>query len=128
MYRRSETSFYFKFKQIFSISQINEKLSSDSALLDKMYSFLESPPPLNPLLTSFFSKAFGVLITRRPEQVCVEDALGVMCLCVTKLDVHGKCMFLSNLQQPELIFSLSDQITALQTLCILWKKSQWFLH
>ena len=49
--------------------QINEKLSSDSALLDKMYSFLESPPPLNPLLTSFFSKAFGVLITRRPEQV-----------------------------------------------------------
>ena len=51
--------------------QINEKLSSDSALLDKMYSFLESPPPLNPLLTSFFSKAFGVLITRRPEQVCL---------------------------------------------------------
>ena len=83
MYRRSETSFYFKFNQIFSISQINEKLSSDSALLDKMYSFLESPPPLNPLLTSFFSKAFGVLITRRPEQVCVEDALGVMFpLCV----------------------------------------------
>jgi len=50
------------------VPQINEKLSSDSALLDKMYSFLESPPPLNPLLTSFFSKAFGVLITRRPEQ------------------------------------------------------------
>ena len=49
--------------------QINEKLSSDTTLLDKMYAFLEGTPPLNPLLTSFFSKAFGVLITRRPEQV-----------------------------------------------------------
>jgi len=50
------------------VPQINEKLSSDPALLDKMYAFLERPPPLNPLLTSFFSKAFGVLISRRPEQ------------------------------------------------------------
>jgi len=50
------------------VPQINEKLSSDTTLLDKMYAFLEGSPPLNPLLTSFFSKAFGVLITRRPEQ------------------------------------------------------------
>jgi len=50
------------------VPQINEKLSSDTTLLDKMYAFLEGTPPLNPLLTSFFSKAFGVLITRRPEQ------------------------------------------------------------
>ena len=49
--------------------QIDEKLSSDTTLLDKMYAFLEGTPPLNPLLASFFSKAFGVLITKRPEQV-----------------------------------------------------------
>ena len=51
------------------VHQINEKLSSDVSLLDKMYSFLDTEASLNPLLTSFFSKAFGVLITRRPEQV-----------------------------------------------------------
>jgi len=50
------------------VAQINERLSSDTSLLDKLYAFLETSPPLNPLLTSFFSKTFGVLITRRPEQ------------------------------------------------------------
>jgi len=50
------------------VPQINEKLSSDVSLLDKMYSFLDNETPLNPLLTSFFSKAFGVLITRRSDQ------------------------------------------------------------
>ena len=51
------------------VAQINERLSSDTSLLDKLYAFLETSPPLNPLLTSFFSKTFGILITRRPEQV-----------------------------------------------------------
>ena len=51
------------------VAQINERLSSDTSLLDKLYAFLETSPPLNPLLTSFFSKTFSVLITRRPEQV-----------------------------------------------------------
>ena len=68
--------------------QINEKLSSDTTLLDKMYAFLEAPPPLNPLLTSFFSKAFGVLISRRPEQVGHE-------LRVVDMDVDVvSCMWL----------------------------------
>ena len=101
--------------------QINEKLSSDSALLDKMYSFLESPPPLNPLLTSFFSKAFGVLITRRPEQVCKssdeEDALlsscSPLCVCVCvnigcSLEVHVSSANAGT--QLLTKFSLSDQI------------------
>jgi len=69
------------------VPQINEKLSSDAGLLDKMYAFLEAPPPLNPLLTSFFSKAFGVLITRRPEQVIeyVKAKQGFVGLLLTHL-------------------------------------------
>ena len=53
------------------VPQINEQVSSDENMLKKLYSFLEQEPPLNPLLSSFFSKAFGVLITRKSEQVSI---------------------------------------------------------
>ena len=51
------------------MSQINEAISSNEALLDQLYAFVVQPAPLNPLLASFFSKAFGVLFTRKSEQV-----------------------------------------------------------
>lgn len=45
-----------------------EKIINDENLLSKLYSFLESDPPLNPLLASFFSRTMGTLVTRGQEQ------------------------------------------------------------
>jgi len=51
------------------VKQINEKLCSDTSMLDKLYNFVDTgESELNPLLTSFFSKVFTVFFTRRSEQ------------------------------------------------------------
>ncbi len=51
------------------VSLINDKVGGDESLMNALYSFLEQKSALNPLLASFFSKAFGNLITRKTEQV-----------------------------------------------------------
>ncbi|XP_034163223.1 serine/threonine-protein phosphatase 6 regulatory subunit 2a isoform X3 [Pangasianodon hypophthalmus] len=51
------------------VTAINDKLGGDVSLLEKLYSFLEQDPPLNPLLASFFSKTIGNLIARKTEQM-----------------------------------------------------------
>lgn len=51
------------------VGVINDKLGNEEPLLETLYSFLEQPPPLNPLLASFFSKTIGNLIARKTEQV-----------------------------------------------------------
>jgi hypothetical protein len=51
------------------VPALNERLAGDEALLGKLYAFLESDKPLNPLLASFFSKTIGVLVARKSEQV-----------------------------------------------------------
>ncbi|KAJ8928124.1 hypothetical protein NQ314_019350 [Rhamnusium bicolor] len=51
------------------VPALNERLASDEVLLDKLYTFLECEPPLNPLLASYFSKIMGALIAKKTEQV-----------------------------------------------------------
>jgi len=46
-----------------------ETFSGDEALLAKLYSFIDTDQPLNPLLASFFSKTIGVLVARKSDQV-----------------------------------------------------------
>ncbi|XP_053971363.1 serine/threonine-protein phosphatase 6 regulatory subunit 3 [Hylaeus anthracinus] len=50
------------------VPTLNEKLAGDETLLAKLYSFIETDQPLNPLLASFFSKTIGVLVTRKTDQ------------------------------------------------------------
>lgn len=52
-----------------NVPSLNEKLAGDETLLAKLYSFIDTDEPLNPLLASFFSKTIGVLLTRRSDQV-----------------------------------------------------------
>lgn len=51
------------------VAQINDVLSNDESLLNKLYSFLDTEKPLNPLLASFFSKTIGLLISRKTEAI-----------------------------------------------------------
>lgn len=52
-----------------------ETFSGDEALLAKLYSFIDTDQPLNPLLASFFSKTIGVLVARKSDQVIIEILL-----------------------------------------------------
>lgn len=55
------------------VPQLSESLASNKDLLEKLYSFLDSDPPLNPLLASFFSQILSALITRKSEQVILRQ-------------------------------------------------------
>ncbi|XP_024944223.1 serine/threonine-protein phosphatase 6 regulatory subunit 3 isoform X2 [Cephus cinctus] len=50
------------------VPTLNEKLAGDETLLSKLYAFIDTDEPLNPLLASFFSKTIGVLVARKSDQ------------------------------------------------------------
>ncbi|XP_051166399.1 serine/threonine-protein phosphatase 6 regulatory subunit 3 isoform X2 [Leptopilina boulardi] len=50
------------------LPSVNEKLAGDEDLLTKLYSFIDTEEPLNPLLASFFSRTIGVLVARASDQ------------------------------------------------------------
>lgn len=49
------------------VAQLNDALGDTDSLREKLFSFLDDEPPLNPLLASFFSKVVGILLSRKPE-------------------------------------------------------------
>ena len=51
------------------MNDITEALAVEDGLLERVYAFLESEGPLNPLLASFFSKVMGLLIARKSDVV-----------------------------------------------------------
>nr|XP_031828128.1 serine/threonine-protein phosphatase 6 regulatory subunit 3-like [Nomia melanderi] len=51
-----------------NIPKLNETLAGNEALLAKLYSFIDTDQPLNPLLASFFSKTIGGLIAHKTDQ------------------------------------------------------------
>ncbi|XP_034947653.1 serine/threonine-protein phosphatase 6 regulatory subunit 3 [Chelonus insularis] len=51
-----------------NVQTINEKLAGSENLLAKLYSFIDTDKPLNPLLASFFSKIIGTLLIRKSDQ------------------------------------------------------------
>ena len=53
------------------IPALNDAFFQHIQLIDKLYSFLDNSPPLNPLLASYFAKIVGSLILRKTGQVII---------------------------------------------------------
>uniref|UniRef100_A0A1B0GQB6 Serine/threonine-protein phosphatase 4 regulatory subunit 3-like central domain-containing protein n=1 Tax=Phlebotomus papatasi TaxID=29031 RepID=A0A1B0GQB6_PHLPP len=78
------------------LPSLNQSLVADPAILQKLYSFLEQKPPLNPLLMSFFCKTFGMLIARKQHQ----DWFAYQYVCITVLDfIKSRTDFLGTMLQ-----------------------------
>ncbi|XP_078000119.1 serine/threonine-protein phosphatase 6 regulatory subunit 3-like isoform X2 [Glandiceps talaboti] len=65
------------------VASINDKLGETEVLMNKLWGFLESEAPLNPLLASFFSKCMAMLLSRKTESVIEfikskEDPVGLL--------------------------------------------------
>ncbi|CAH1119628.1 unnamed protein product [Phaedon cochleariae] len=75
------------------VPALNERLAGDEVFLDKLYTFLDCDPPLNPLLASYFSKVMVALIARRKTE---QNWLSYQFTCLQVLDfLKAKDTFIS---------------------------------
>uniref|UniRef100_A0A6P7GX40 Serine/threonine-protein phosphatase 6 regulatory subunit 2 n=1 Tax=Diabrotica virgifera virgifera TaxID=50390 RepID=A0A6P7GX40_DIAVI len=94
------------------VPALNERLARDEVLLDKLYSFLECDPPLNPLLASYFSKVMGALIAKKTEQ----NWLSYQFTCLQVLDfLKAKDTFISLLLKHLGTSAIMDLMLKLMT-------------
>ena len=49
------------------VPQLKQRIVEDPNIMNKLYSFFEQDPPLNPLLASFVCKTFSTLIVKKME-------------------------------------------------------------
>lgn len=89
-------------------------LVADDKTLSKLYDFLKQDPPLNPLLSSYFSRTFSSMILRKPEQ----NWFSYKCICHEVLEfIKTKDDFfdsiLKHIDMPvimDLLFQIITQI------------------
>uniref|UniRef100_V5G4U0 Serine/threonine-protein phosphatase 6 regulatory subunit 3 n=1 Tax=Anoplophora glabripennis TaxID=217634 RepID=V5G4U0_ANOGL len=94
------------------VPALNETLAGNEVLLDKLYSFLECDPPLNPLLASYFSKIMGALIAKKTEQ----NWLSYQFTCLQVLDfLKAKDTFISLLLKHLGTSAIMDLMLKLMT-------------